>query len=42
MRKLLAWVVYIPLQVALLPMGIVGVLMQAYRQLVVSKRLLIR
>ena len=37
--KLLSWLVYIPLQVVFLPLSIVGVLLVAYRQMLVSKRL---
>lgn len=39
MRSLLALLVYIPLQLAFLPWAILGVLLQTYRQLVMSKRL---
>ena len=37
--KLLSWLVYIPLQILILPISIVGVILVAYRQMLVSKRL---
>ena len=37
--KLLSWLVYIPLQIFFLPLSIVGVLLVAYRQMLVSNRL---
>ena len=37
--KLLSWLVYIPLQIIILPLSIVGVILVAYRQMLVSKRL---
>jgi len=37
--KLLSWLVYVPLQIATLPLAIVGAATVAYRQLVVSQRL---
>jgi len=37
--KLLSWLVYVPLQIASIPINIVGASLVAYRQLVVSKRL---
>jgi len=39
MRKLIAIVVWIPLQIAFIPFAIVGVVITTYKQLVVSKRL---
>ncbi|MDH3207653.1 MAG: hypothetical protein OEO79_13710 [Gemmatimonadota bacterium] len=39
MRKLIAIVVWIPLQIAFIPLAIVGVVITTYKQLVVSKRL---
>ena len=37
--KLLSWLIYIPLQLLAFPIAIVGVILVAHRQLVVSKRL---
>lgn len=37
--SLLSLLIYIPVQIALLPLGILGVLLLVYRQLLVSKRL---
>lgn len=39
LRGLIAWVVFAVLQVAFLPLAVLGVLMVTYRQLVVSRRL---
>ena len=37
--RLIAWVVFVVLQVVFLPLGVLGTLMVTYRQLVVSRRL---
>ena len=37
--KYLSYLIYIPLQVAAIPLAIVGLLLAAYRQIIVSKRL---
>ncbi|MCP5036005.1 MAG: class I SAM-dependent methyltransferase [Rhodobacteraceae bacterium] len=37
--SLLSFLIYVPLQIAFMPLAIVGVILVAYRQLVVSKRL---
>ena len=37
--RLIAWVVFVVLQVAFLPLAVLGTLMVTYRQLVVSRRL---
>ncbi|MEO2198088.1 MAG: hypothetical protein ABGY72_18625 [bacterium] len=37
--KLLSWLLYIPVQVAAIPLAIVGAVLVGYRQLAVSKRL---
>ena len=39
LTRLIAWVVFVVLQVAFLPLAVLGVLMVSYRQLVVSRRL---
>ena len=36
---LLSLIIYIPLQIVFLPLSILGTLLQAYKQMVVSKRL---
>ena len=39
LTRLIAWVVFVVLQVAFLPLAVLGVLMVTYRQIVVSRRL---
>ena len=37
--NILSWVIYIPLQILFLPIVILGALLVAYKQIVVSKKL---
>ena len=37
--KYLSFIVYIPLQILAIPLAIVGLLLTAYKQIIVSKRL---
>lgn len=39
MKQLISWIVYIPSQIIFLPIGILGAILIAYRQMLVSKRL---
>ena len=37
--RLLSWVVFLVLQIAFVPLALVGLLMVTYKQMIVSKRL---